>query len=80
MPACLPHAPAGPTLESVQPLRLAYLALAVGLMGFGLVWGWLGLRAADRAPLGLRVAAGLALLLALLGAFGAVVLEPRAPW
>ena len=64
-------------------LRLAYLGLALGLMGFGAVWGWLGLRgAAGSRPRGPRIAAALLLLLAVGGTVAAVILEGRAarPW
>jgi len=64
-------------------LRLAYFALALGLMGFGAVWGWLGARcSADALPRGPRVAAALFLLLAVGGTVAAVILEGRAtrPW
>jgi hypothetical protein len=65
----------------MAPLRLAYLALAVGLMGFGAVWCWLGLRR-DPPPRAPRLVAGLLLLLAVAGAVAAIVLEQRAarPW
>jgi hypothetical protein len=67
----------------VDSLRWAYLALALGLMGFGAIWGWLGLRrAAGSLPLGPRVAAAVLLLLAVGGTVAAVILEGRAarPW
>jgi hypothetical protein len=67
----------------VDPLRLAYLALALGLMGFGAVWGWLGVRRAGGSPArSSRVAAVLFLLLAAGGTVAAVILEGRAarPW
>ncbi|HSF03990.1 MAG TPA: hypothetical protein VLA62_13340, partial [Solirubrobacterales bacterium] len=32
------------TLSPMDRLWLAYLALALGLMGFGALWGWLGAR------------------------------------
>lgn len=67
----------------MDPLRFAYSALALGLMGFGLVWGWLGLRGDGRPPpLGARVVAVLCLVLAAGGTVAAVVLEGRAarPW
>jgi hypothetical protein len=67
----------------VDWLRLAYLALALGLMGFGAIWGWLGIRrAAGTPPRGSRVAAALFLLLAVGGTVAAVILEGRAarPW
>jgi hypothetical protein len=63
----------------VQPLRLAYLLLAVGLMGFGLVWSALGLRAPTRPARAWRGVAALALGLAVIGVLGAIALEPRAP-
>jgi hypothetical protein len=60
-------------------LRLAYLALALGLMGFGAIWGWLGLRpAGESLPRGSRLAAGLLLLVAVGGTVAAVILEGRA--
>jgi hypothetical protein len=60
-------------------LRLAYLALALGLMGFGAIWGWLGLRpAGETLPRGSRLAAGLLLLVAVGGTVAAVILEGRA--
>ena len=67
----------------MDQLRLAYLALALGLMGFGAIWGWLGTRrpaaALPRRP---RLVAGLFLLLAVGGTIAAVILEGRAarPW
>ena len=67
----------------MDPLRLAYLALALGLMGFGAVWGWLGAcRSAGALPRGPRVVAALFLLLAVGGTVAAVLLEGRAarPW
>ena len=67
----------------MDPLRLAYLALAVGLMGFGAIWGWLGLRRIAGAPTrGGRMAAALFLVLAVGGTVAAVILEGRAarPW
>ena len=67
----------------MDQLRLAYFALAVGLMGFGAVWGWWGVRrAAGSRPRGFRVAAALFLLLAVGGTVVAVILEGRAarPW
>lgn len=71
------------TLAAVDHLRFAYLALALGLMGFGAVWCWLGLRRGGRTPTrGSRVAAALFLLLAVGGTVAAVILEGRAarPW
>jgi hypothetical protein len=66
----------------MDQLRLAYLALAVGLMGFGAIWGWLGIRRPAVLPRGPRIAAALALLLAVGGTVVAVILENRAarPW
>jgi hypothetical protein len=66
----------------MDPLRLAYLALALGLMGFGAIWGWLGVRQPVPLPRGPRLAAALLLLLAVGGTVGAVILEGRAarPW
>ena len=67
----------------MDPLRLAYLALGLGLMGFGAIWGWLGLRRVVGTPTrGARMAAALFLLLAVGGTVAAVILEGRAvrPW
>jgi fatty acid desaturase len=67
----------------MDQLRLAYLALALGLMGFGAIWAWLGLRrAATGLPRGPRLLAALFLLLAVGGTVLAVILEGRAarPW
>jgi hypothetical protein len=67
----------------MDPLRLAYLALALGLMGFGVLWGWLGARrSAEVLPRGPRLVALLLLLLAAGGTIAAVILEGRAarPW
>jgi len=67
----------------VDPLRLAYFALALGLMGFGAIWGWLGVRRTGGSlPRGSRVAAVLFLLLAVGGTVAAVILKGRAarPW
>ncbi len=65
----------------MDSLRLAYLALSAGLIGFGGIWLWLGLR---RGPAGRasRIAAALLLLLAAAGTAAAVILEGRAarPW
>jgi hypothetical protein len=64
-------------------LRLAYSALAIGLMGFGAIWSWQGIRRQSGAtPLGSRVAVAIFLLLAAGGTVAAVVLEGRAarPW
>ncbi len=64
-------------------LRLAYLMLAVGLMGFGGILAWLGLRR-PRRPAGspLRIVMTLAVLLAAAGVATAIALEGRAtqPW
>jgi formate hydrogenlyase subunit 4 len=67
----------------MDQLRLAYLALALGLMGFGAIWGWLGVsRPATGLPRGPRLVAALFLLLAAGGTVLAVILEGRAarPW
>jgi hypothetical protein len=67
----------------MDQLRLGYLALALGLMGFGAIWGWLGLRGpVEGLPRGPRLAAALFLLLAVGGTVLAVILEGRAarPW
>jgi len=64
-------------------LRLAYLALSVGLMGFGVIWGWLGARPpAEPLPRRPRLVALLFLLVAVAGMVVAVILEGRAarPW
>lgn len=60
-------------------LRLAYLALATGLMVYGALLGWLGLRRPPR-PAGtpLRLVMVLALLVAVAGVAAAVLLEARA--
>lgn len=67
----------------MTPLRLAYLALAVGLLAFGLPWTWLGLRGHE-GPLSpsLRVVTATGIGLALVGLAAAVILEARAatPW
>ena len=79
----LPQGHALGTLAGVDRLRLAYCALAVGLMGFGAIWGWLGLRGrAPTLPLGPRLTALLFLLLAAGGTVAAVILEARTaqPW
>ena len=71
------------TLSRMDQLRLAYLALALGLMGFGAIWGWLGLRpAGESLPRGSRFVAALFLLVAVSGTVAAVILEGRAarPW
>lgn len=70
-------------MGDVDGLRLAYSALAVGLMGFGAIWGWQGIRrVVGSPPRGSRVAAALFLLLAAGGTVAAVILEGRAarPW
>jgi hypothetical protein len=66
----------------VDRLRLAYLALAAGLMGFGGIWCWLGLRRPAELPRRPRLVALLLLLLAAGGTAAAVILEARAarPW
>jgi hypothetical protein len=64
-------------------LRLAYLALAGGLLVAGALLVWLGVRR-PRRPGGpaYRVALALAALVAVAGAAAAVILEARAarPW
>ena len=66
----------------MERLWLAYLALSLGLMGFGGIWSWLGCRPAEGLPRGPRLLAFLCLLLAAGGTVLAVVLEGRAarPW
>jgi hypothetical protein len=64
-------------------LRLAYSALALGLMGFGAIWTWQGMRRiSGSTPLRSRLAAALFFLLAVGGTVAAVILEGRAarPW
>ncbi|HEV8309208.1 MAG TPA: hypothetical protein VGW35_16230 [Methylomirabilota bacterium] len=64
-------------------LRLAYLALAGGLLAYGASLIWLGLRRARRpAGLTLRILMVLAVLIAVAGTVAAVILERRAaaPW
>jgi hypothetical protein len=67
----------------VTALRFAYAALAVGLLVYGGVLGWLGLRRPSRpASRGLRAVMVLAVLAAVAGTAAAVLLEARAsqPW
>jgi hypothetical protein len=67
----------------MDPLRLAYSALALGLMGFGAIWAGLGVRRLGGSPpRSSRLAAVLFLLLAVGGTVAAVILEGRAarPW
>ena len=67
----------------MDQLRLAYLALALGLMGFGSIWAWLGFRhVGGPLPRGPRIAAVLLLLVAAGGTVTAIILEGRAarPW
>lgn len=67
----------------MDALRLAYAALALGLMGFGAVWSWVGARGAGGPPpRGARLAAALFLLLAVAGSVAAALLEGRGarPW
>lgn len=70
-------------MGAVTSLRLAYLALAVGLLGLGGILVWLGVRR-PRRPGGIpvRIALAAAALIAVAGAVAAVVLEARAarPW
>ncbi len=64
-------------------LRLAYLGLALGLLGFGGALLWLGLRRPTRpVETPLRVLMGLAVALAAAGTTAAVILEGRvaSPW
>jgi hypothetical protein len=64
----------------VTGLRLAYLGLAVGLMAYGAVLLWLGLRRPPRpASTPLRVVMALALVAAILGTVAAAILEGPAP-
>lgn len=69
--------------DAVTTLRLAYLALAAGLMGLGGILVWLGTRR-PRRPAGrrLRIVLTAAALLALAGLVAVVVLEALAarPW
>ena len=71
------------TMGAVTLLRLAYLALAAGLMGLGGILVWLGVRR-PRRPAGtpLRIVLTAVALLAVAGLAAAVVLEARAarPW
>lgn len=63
----------------MDPLGLAHLALAAGLLGFGTLWGWQALRPApERLPGVPRVLALILLLLAVGGMVAAVLLGPRA--
>ena len=67
----------------MDQLRLAYLALALGLMGFGAIWaGWASAARPTGLPRGPRLVAALFLLLAVGGTVLAVILEGRAarPW
>lgn len=64
-------------------LRLAYLALAFGLMACGGILSWLGLRRPPRpAGVALRAVMALAAVAALAGAVAAAILEAREahPW
>lgn len=67
----------------LSALRLAYLGLAGGLMVYGAILLWLGLRRPSR-PGGtrLRLAMAAALLVAVAGTVAAVILEAQAsrPW
>jgi hypothetical protein len=64
----------------VASLRLAYLGLAGGLMAYGGVLLWLGLRRPPRpAGTALRVVMALALLAAIAGTVAAAILEGPAP-
>lgn len=70
-------------MAAVTWLRVAYLALSLGLMAAGGILAWLGLRRPAR-PAGtwLRVVTALVFLAAAAGMAAAVVLEARAarPW
>ncbi len=67
----------------MSALRLAYLALAGGLMVYGGLLLWLGFRRPPR-PAGtpLRLVMALAVLIAVAGTAAAVILEAQAsrPW
>ncbi len=70
-------------MASVSSLRLAYLVLAAGLLGFGGIWIWLGVtHHAGPTSRFLRVVTTGALLLAAAGVVAAVLLEARSasPW
>jgi len=79
----LPTPPRIPDNDGVSSLWLSYLALAGGLMAFGVVLVWLGLRRPAR-PAGtpLRLVMAFAVLTAVAGAAMAAILEARAaqPW
>lgn len=64
---------------AVMSLRLAYAALALGLMTLGILLVWLGVRRPER-PAGtlLRVVIGLAAVTALAGVVAVAILEARA--
>jgi hypothetical protein len=75
--------PTHTTIAAVTPLRLSYLALAAGLMLFGAMLVWLGVRRPARpASRTTRAVLAIAFLLALAGVVAAVLLEARAarPW
>ena len=63
----------------MNSVRLAYFALAAGLMAYGGLLTWLGLRRPWRpAGISLRLVMGAAVLMAVAGAVAVAVLEARA--
>jgi hypothetical protein len=67
-------------MSGAMGLRLAYLAFSLGLLVFGAVLGWLGLRRPPRpAGRALRLVIACAILAAVAGATAAAVLEARVP-